>query len=89
MFPVLQGEKKCISGFRTILKEYSRLKIIKSERLRTGMHEDYLNMSSVMSIERDILDSLSFDNIVDDFAEEKNQEKYPICEIIYYKYNDC
>lgn len=53
------------------------------------MHEDYLNMSSVMSIERDILDSLSFDNIVDDFAEEKNQEKYPICEIIYYKYNDC
>ncbi|CAI6376900.1 unnamed protein product [Macrosiphum euphorbiae] len=54
-------------------RTFSRLKIIKN-RLRTTMNEDRLNFLSVMSIESDVLDNLSFDDIIDDFAEKKSRK---------------
>lgn len=57
------------SGERT----FSRLKIIKN-RLRTSMHDDRLNCLSIMSIENDVLDLLSFNEIIDDFAGKKTKK---------------
>ncbi|CAI6355780.1 unnamed protein product [Macrosiphum euphorbiae] len=54
-------------------RTFSRLIIIKN-RLRTTMNEDRLNFLSVMSIESDVLDNLSFDDITDDFAEKKSRK---------------
>lgn len=36
------------------------------------MHEDHLNILSGISIESDVLDSLSFDDIINNFSEKKN-----------------
>lgn len=57
------------SGERT----FSRLEIIKN-RLRTSMHDDRLNLLSIMSIESDVLDSLSFDEVIHDFALKKSRK---------------
>lgn len=65
---------------------FLRLRVLKN-RLRTTKYEDHLNFLSVMGIESDVLDSLSFDNIKDNFAEKK-QEKYLICKI-QCKHSDC
>lgn len=41
-----------------------------------------------MNIESDVLDILLFDNIIDDIAEKKNEENYPIFKTLC-KNNDC
>jgi len=38
------------------------------------MHDDRLNCLSIMSIESDVLDLLSFDEIIDDFAGKKTRK---------------
>lgn len=54
-------------------RSFSRLKIIQN-RLRTSMHEERLNFLSIMSLENDVLDFLSFDEIIKDFAEKKTRK---------------
>lgn len=52
---------------------FSRLKIIKN-RSRTSMHDDRLHFLSIMSIESNVLDFLLFDEIINNFAEEKSRK---------------
>ena len=54
------------SGERT----FSKMGIIKSV-LRSTMGQQRLNMLSSMSIERDVLRAIDFDDVVDDFARMK------------------
>jgi len=54
------------SGERT----FSKMGIIKSV-LRSTMGQQRLNMLSLISIERDVLRAIDFDDVVDDFARTK------------------
>ena len=51
-------------------RSFSKLKLIKN-RLRTSMLEDRLVDLTLLSIECDILLELNFDDIIDDFANQK------------------
>jgi hypothetical protein len=55
-------------------RSFSKLKRIKSE-LRSTMQQSRLNALSVMSIESDLVQKLSFDNIIKDFAAIKSRRK--------------
>lgn len=54
-------------------RSFSKLKLIKS-RLRSSMKQDRLNNLTIMSTERDLLRSISYSNIIDDFAENKSRK---------------
>ena len=49
-------------------RSFNKLKIIKN-RLRASMKQDRLNDLSLMSIESDLLREISYDDIINDFAE--------------------
>lgn len=54
----------------TCERAFSKLKIILS-RLRVSMKEERLNSLTLLNIEHDILDTINFSEIIDDFAERK------------------
>ena len=54
-------------------RSFSKLKLIKN-RLRSSMNQNRLNNLSLKSIESDLLEKLSFSDIIDDFTE-KNSRK--------------
>lgn len=51
-------------------RSFSKLKYIKND-LRSTMSQERLNCLSVMSIENDVLNSINFQSVIDDFAERK------------------
>jgi hypothetical protein len=51
-------------------RAFSKLKIIKN-RLRTTLSQEKLNWLSLMSIESDVLRSIDFRDIINDFANSK------------------
>jgi len=55
-------------------RSFSKLAIIK-HRLRTSMAEDRLNNLTLMSIEYDLLRTLDFGDLIDDFASRKSRKK--------------
>jgi hypothetical protein len=54
-------------------RSFSRLKHIKNH-LRTSMHQNRLVWLSLMSIESDIMRTISFDDIIDEFARRKSRK---------------
>ena len=52
----------------------SRLKLVKS-RLRSTMSDEWLNGLMIMSAEKDLVDSLDVDIIINRFAESSTQMK--------------
>lgn len=57
-------------GVATGERSFSKLKLIKNH-LRSTMEQDRLNGLSLISIEYEIADSLSYDEIINDFASKK------------------
>lgn len=53
---------------------FSKLNLIKEE-LRSTMSQKRLNSLSLMSIEHELLSSLDYENIIEDFANEKARKK--------------
>lgn len=51
-------------------RSFSKLKLIKNH-LRSTMEQDRLNGLSIISIEHELADTISFDDIIDDFAAKK------------------
>ena len=51
-------------------RSFSKLKVIKN-RLRTSMTEERLNYLALMSLERDILREVAFNDVIEDFAQHK------------------
>lgn len=54
-------------------RSFSRLKHIKNH-LRTSMHQNRLVWLSRMSIESDIMRTINFDDIIDEFALRKSRK---------------
>lgn len=57
----------------TCERSFSNLKLIRN-RLRALMVQDRLNDLSIMSIESDLLRKLSYDDIINEFAERKSRK---------------
>jgi len=55
-------------------RSFSKLNLIKEE-LRSTMSQKRLNSLSLMSIEHELLSSLDYENIIEDFANEKARKK--------------
>lgn len=55
-------------------RSFSQLKRIKNE-LRTSMLQERLNNLSIMSIECDILQETEFEDLIEDFAQQKSRKK--------------
>ena len=55
-------------------RSFSQLKRIKNE-LRTTMLQERLSNLSIMSIESDILHNIDFNDIIEDFAQQKSRKK--------------
>lgn len=55
-------------------RSFSQLKRIKNE-LRTSMLQERLNNLSIMSIESDILQETEFEDLIEDFAQQKSRKK--------------
>ncbi|XP_071688292.1 uncharacterized protein [Rutidosis leptorrhynchoides] len=53
-------------------RAFSSMKIVKT-RLRCSMGNDFLKNSLILYIERDIVETLSIDEIIDDFATKKRR----------------
>lgn len=56
-------------------RSFSKLKLIKNY-LRNSMGEEKLNAFSLMSIENEIMQSLNFDQIIDEFVLSKSRKKH-------------
>ena len=54
-------------------RSFSKLKLVKN-RLRTSMTNNRLNNLSIMSIENDILRNIKFDQLIEDFANNKSRK---------------
>jgi len=48
-------------------RSFSKLKLLKSY-LRTTITQDRLNRLAILSIEKDMLENIKYDSIIDDFA---------------------
>ncbi len=55
-------------------RSFSKLNLIKEE-LRSTMSQKRLNSLSLMSIEHELLSSLDYENIIEDFANKKARKK--------------
>jgi hypothetical protein len=55
-------------------RSFSKLKYVK-HYLRNSMGEEKLNAFAMLSIEHEVLDSLCFDDIIEDFIHTKNRKK--------------
>lgn len=55
-------------------RSFSKLKLVKNY-LRNSIKQERLNALSILSIENDIMSKISFDEIIDDFAERKCRKK--------------
>lgn len=55
-------------------RSFSQLKRIKNE-LRTTMLQERLTNLSIMCIESDLLQKLEFEDIIEDFAQQKSRKK--------------
>lgn len=55
-------------------RSFSALKFLKNEH-RNSMLNPRLNFLSLMFIESDVLDNVSFDDIIRDFAHERSRKK--------------
>ena len=56
---------------------FSKLKRIKNE-LRSTMHQERLNLLTLMSLEHEVLHETELRQLIDKFAKDKSQ-KIPIC----------
>jgi len=52
-------------------RSFSKLKLIKSY-LRSTMSQQRLNKLALLSIEKDILNKINYDNLIDNFASQKS-----------------
>lgn len=55
-------------------RSFSKLKIVKTY-LRNSMNQERLNDLSIISIEKDVADTISHDDIIDEFADMKARKK--------------
>lgn len=58
-------------------RSFSKLKIIKNY-LRNSMHQERLNGLAIVSIEKEIANSIKYDDIIEDFANAKTRERTSI-----------
>ena len=60
-------------SFASAEKSFSKLKIIKTY-LRSTMSQQRLNKLTLLSIEKEMLNEINYDNLIDNFASQKVQK---------------